>query len=160
MTCQRRRAAIALTGAALLPSAALAQTPAAKPAEKEPELDAPYVPTPQDVVDRMLELAKVTAEDYVMDLGCGDGRILVTAAQKFGALIPIYGTLVTSAIALVIAVPLAVDVAARFNGAFAAAVMMRCIGVFGTVAFALLVCASAVCCYWRRAGWIRRGEWP
>ena len=65
-----------------------------------------------------------------------------------------------AAIALVIAVPLALDVAARFNGAFAAAVMMRCIAVFGTVAFALLVCASAVCCYWRRAGWIRRGEWP
>lgn len=80
-----RRAAIVLTGAALLPSTALAQTPAVKPAEKEPDLDAPYVPTPQDVVDRMLELAKVTADDYVMDLGCGDGRILVTAAQKFGA---------------------------------------------------------------------------
>ncbi len=64
---------------------ALAQQSPDKPAEKEPDLDAPYVPTPQDVVDRMLELAKVTAEDYVMDLGCGDGRILVTAAAKFGA---------------------------------------------------------------------------
>ena len=46
---------------------------------------APYVPTPQDVVDRMLELAGVTKDDVVFDLGCGDGRIPVTAAKKYGA---------------------------------------------------------------------------
>lgn len=46
---------------------------------------APYVPTPQDVVDRMLALAGVTKNDYVIDLGCGDGRIPVTAAKKYGA---------------------------------------------------------------------------
>ena len=46
---------------------------------------APYVPTPQDVVDRMLDLAGVTADDVVYDLGCGDGRIVITAAQRFGA---------------------------------------------------------------------------
>jgi SAM-dependent methyltransferase len=46
---------------------------------------APYVPTPQDVVDRMLALAAVTENDVVYDLGCGDGRIVVTAARKFGA---------------------------------------------------------------------------
>jgi SAM-dependent methyltransferase len=46
---------------------------------------APYVPTPQGVVDRMLELAEVTANDVVYDLGCGDGRIVITAAKKFGA---------------------------------------------------------------------------
>ena len=46
---------------------------------------APYVPTPQDVVDRMLELAGVTKDDVVYDLGCGDGRIVITAAQRFGA---------------------------------------------------------------------------
>ncbi|MBY0269982.1 MAG: class I SAM-dependent methyltransferase [Burkholderiales bacterium] len=45
----------------------------------------PYVPTPQAVVDRMLEMAKVTAQDYLIDLGSGDGRIVVTAAKKFGA---------------------------------------------------------------------------
>ena len=45
----------------------------------------PYVPTPQDVVDKMLELAKVTSDDVVYDLGSGDGRIVITAAQKFGA---------------------------------------------------------------------------
>jgi SAM-dependent methyltransferase len=46
---------------------------------------APYVPTPADVVERMLELAKVGPRDVVYDLGCGDGRIVITAAQKFGA---------------------------------------------------------------------------
>ncbi len=46
---------------------------------------APYVPTPQEVVDKMLELAQVTSKDVVYDLGCGDGRIVVTAAKKYGA---------------------------------------------------------------------------
>jgi len=46
---------------------------------------APYVATPQDVVDRMLTLAEVTAKDVVYDLGCGDGRIVITAAKKYGA---------------------------------------------------------------------------
>src|SRR5688500_16429072 len=45
----------------------------------------PYVPTPQDVVERMLQVAKVGPGDYVIDLGSGDGRIVVTAARKFGA---------------------------------------------------------------------------
>lgn len=44
----------------------------------------PYVPTPQEVVDRMLELAKVGPHDYLIDLGSGDGRIVVTAARKYG----------------------------------------------------------------------------
>ena len=46
---------------------------------------APYVPTPQEVVDRMLTLAGVQKNDFVVDLGCGDGRIPVTAAKKYGA---------------------------------------------------------------------------
>lgn len=46
---------------------------------------APYVPTPQAVVDRMLQLAEVTDKDVVYDLGCGDGRIVITAAKKYGA---------------------------------------------------------------------------
>ena len=46
---------------------------------------APYVPTPQEVVDRMLELAEVGKGDVVYDLGSGDGRIVVIAAQKYGA---------------------------------------------------------------------------
>jgi SAM-dependent methyltransferase len=44
----------------------------------------PYVPTPQEVVDRMLDLAQVKKGDVVYDLGSGDGRIVVTAAKKFG----------------------------------------------------------------------------
>ena len=44
----------------------------------------PYVPTPQEVVDRMLELAQVKKGDVVYDLGSGDGRIVVSAAQKYG----------------------------------------------------------------------------
>jgi hypothetical protein len=45
----------------------------------------PYVPTPQYIVDRMLQMAAVTSKDYVIDLGSGDGRIVITAAKKFGA---------------------------------------------------------------------------
>jgi ubiquinone/menaquinone biosynthesis C-methylase UbiE len=45
-------------------------------------LDVPYVPTPQDVVDRMLDMAKLTKDDFHMDLGSGDGRIAVTAAKR------------------------------------------------------------------------------
>jgi cyclopropane fatty-acyl-phospholipid synthase-like methyltransferase len=45
----------------------------------------PFVPTPLNVVDRMLELAEVTKNDVVYDLGSGDGRIVIRAAKKFGA---------------------------------------------------------------------------
>ena len=47
--------------------------------------DVPYVQTPPEVVDRMLELAAVSADDVVYDLGSGDGRIVIRAAQRFGA---------------------------------------------------------------------------
>ncbi len=47
--------------------------------------EVPYVPSPQIVVEEMLRLANVTKDDFVMDLGSGDGRILITAARKFGA---------------------------------------------------------------------------
>jgi hypothetical protein len=62
----------------------------ASPGFAEPEDDGfigdvPYVPTPQDVVDAMLTIAQVGPQDYVIDLGSGDGRIVVTAAAKFGA---------------------------------------------------------------------------
>lgn len=48
-------------------------------------LDVPYVPTPQPVVDRMLQMAGVKSTDLVMDVGCGDGRMVVTAAKQYGA---------------------------------------------------------------------------
>ncbi len=47
--------------------------------------DVPYVPTPPAVVEAMLKLAKVTSSDVVYDLGCGDGRIPIAAAQQYGA---------------------------------------------------------------------------
>ena len=50
-----------------------------------PQSLAPFLPTPEDVVDRMLELARVTRDDLVVDLGSGDGRIPIRAAQKYGA---------------------------------------------------------------------------
>ncbi|MCX6551039.1 MAG: methyltransferase domain-containing protein [Acidobacteria bacterium] len=57
----------------------------ASPLTKPPPRLAIYVPTPRDVVLRMLELAGVTKRDVVYDLGCGDGRIAITAAARFGA---------------------------------------------------------------------------
>jgi SAM-dependent methyltransferase len=47
--------------------------------------DVIFVPTPNDAVDKMFELAQVGAKDVVYDLGCGDGRIVISAAQRFGA---------------------------------------------------------------------------
>ena len=72
-----------------------AQTPQAQTTTQAPpaptttetpqrEPDVIYVPTPQEVVDEMLALAKVTKNDVIYDLGSGDGRIPITAAQKFG----------------------------------------------------------------------------
>ena len=50
-----------------------------------PQKLAPYVLTPQDVVERMLQIAQVGGNDVVYDLGCGDGRLVITAARKYGA---------------------------------------------------------------------------
>lgn len=61
---------------------ALAAVPASA---QEGRGDVVYVPTPQIVVDTMLDMAKVNAKDYVIDLGSGDGRIIITAAAKRGA---------------------------------------------------------------------------
>jgi len=49
------------------------------------KLDVPYVSTPQPVVDAMLGIAEVGSNDVVYDLGCGDGRIVISAASRFGA---------------------------------------------------------------------------
>ena len=62
--------------------------------------DVPYVPTPPNVVDAMLGIAKVDSNDYLIDLGSGDGRIVIAAAKKYGARgfgVDIDGTLVANA---------------------------------------------------------------
>lgn len=70
---------LALFGGALFACAAFASD--APPARKP---DVIFVPTPQEVVDEMLRIAKVGPEDTLYDLGSGDGRIPVTAAKRFG----------------------------------------------------------------------------
>lgn len=74
----------------MLPLAALAcalaiPLTASQAVQNRPASQVPYVPTPADVVDRMLALGNVTSSDVVYDLGCGDGRIVVAAAKKYGA---------------------------------------------------------------------------
>ncbi len=77
--------------AALLFAWMLLAAPVLGQAEVEEELkparapDVPYVPTPQEVVDKMLEMGQVSEGDVVYDLGCGDGRIVITAAKRHGA---------------------------------------------------------------------------
>jgi hypothetical protein len=75
---------------ALVAAAARAQPSATAPGGSSVELPAwaeevPYVRTPQPVVDKMLDLAEVGPDDFLIDLGSGDGRIVITAAQKRGA---------------------------------------------------------------------------
>jgi precorrin-6B methylase 2 len=60
-------------------------SPALLLAQQKVSLDVPYVPTRQTVVDAMLRLANVKKGDVLYDLGCGDGRIVVTAAKQYGA---------------------------------------------------------------------------
>ena len=66
-------------------AAAFALTAGAAPLPPAPQIRVPYVPSPAEVVDRMLTLAAVTKDDVVYDLGSGDGRIPIAAAKKFGA---------------------------------------------------------------------------
>jgi precorrin-6B methylase 2 len=76
------RLALALCLALLASTAAVALAEDKKDKDRPP--DVVFVPTPQDVVEKMLEVAKVKKTDVVYDLGCGDGRIVVTAAKKYG----------------------------------------------------------------------------
>jgi len=77
-------------GAIELPANGKGQLALPKPPEINVEgkiycaVDVVFVSTPQDAMDKMLELAKVKKDDLVYDLGCGDGRIVVTAAKRYG----------------------------------------------------------------------------
>ena len=66
-------------------TAALPLLPLRAPAQAAAPIDVPYVPTPNDVVLRMLRLAGVGRNDIVYDLGCGDGRLVIAAARTYGA---------------------------------------------------------------------------
>jgi SAM-dependent methyltransferase len=87
------KSAVALVAAvslAAVQGAAFAQAAAEKKAEEyTPQVgqagkDVVWVPTPDALVERMLEMARVTSKDYVIDLGSGDGRTVITAAKKYG----------------------------------------------------------------------------
>ena len=83
-TSQEPKAPSSATTPPPAPAPAAQNPPAVEEAQEPKRPDVIFVPTPQEVVDKMLELAQVTKDDVVYDLGCGDGRIVVTAAKKFG----------------------------------------------------------------------------
>src|SRR5688572_22333161 len=76
---------LALALACALPAAAQQKDKAYEPQVGQAGKDVIWVPTPDEVVERMLRMAQVTANDYVVDLGAGDGKIAIAAAKKFGA---------------------------------------------------------------------------
>jgi len=81
----RRKALVAGLSFLAAGLVALAQAPATdtyQPSVGQPGKDVVWVPTPQAVVDKMLDLAQVTASDFLMDLGSGDGRTVITAARR------------------------------------------------------------------------------
>lgn len=80
MTHSKTRLSATLLMTALLAASAFAQD--AKP-KRDP--DVPYVPTTERAVEEMLKLAAVKSSDILYDLGCGDGRIVITAAKKYGS---------------------------------------------------------------------------
>jgi SAM-dependent methyltransferase len=77
--------ALALAAACALSLPASAQQKPYEPQVGQAGKDVIWVPTPDEVVDRMLRMAQTTPNDYVVDLGAGDGKIAIAAAKKFGA---------------------------------------------------------------------------
>ena len=75
---------LALCAGAQTPAQRAPQAPAAKPQKELRAPDVIFVPTPHEVVEAMLKVAKVGKDDVLYDLGSGDGRIPITAAQKYG----------------------------------------------------------------------------
>jgi hypothetical protein len=85
MNARRASRMLLLSAFALLASAALLAQTATKPFEPtvgQAGKDVVWVPTPQPLVEKMLDLAKVTPQDFLMDLGSGDGRTVITAAKR------------------------------------------------------------------------------
>jgi Methyltransferase domain len=80
-----RRIVLAFAAAMLAAYAAYAQLPDYKPHVGQQGKDVVWVPTPDEVVERMLVMAQTKPEDFVVDLGAGDGKIAIAAAKKFGA---------------------------------------------------------------------------
>jgi hypothetical protein len=81
----RFAAPLALALACALPAAAQQKDKAYEPQVGQAGKDVIWVPTPDEVVERMLRMAQVTPNDYVVDLGAGDGKIAIAAAKKMGA---------------------------------------------------------------------------
>ena len=83
---QRVRRLVLTLGLSLVAVSVFAQAPTPSqpfaPEVGQPGKDVVWVPTPQALVDRMLDMAKVTPQDYVIDLGSGDGRTVITAAKR------------------------------------------------------------------------------
>jgi precorrin-6B methylase 2 len=83
--CHARRLLALAAAVLLVASSAYAQATQTKPFEPtvgQAGKDVVWVPTPQPLVERMLDLAKVTPQDFLMDLGSGDGRTVITAAKR------------------------------------------------------------------------------
>ena len=76
---------LAIAAASLAAGAAAQDKKEFQPQIGQQGKDVIWVPTPDELVERMLRMAQTTANDYVMDLGAGDGRIAIAAAKKFGA---------------------------------------------------------------------------
>jgi SAM-dependent methyltransferase len=84
------RAAVTVLAAAVFAAGGCALAQSEKKGDFTPQVgqagkDVIWVPTPEELVERMLRMAQTTANDYVVDLGSGDGRIAIAAAKKFGA---------------------------------------------------------------------------
>src|SRR5262245_12362259 len=77
------RMPVALIALVLIAVAGAAGAQAPAPTLEKP-LDVPYVPTKEPIVDRMLQMAAIKPGDVIYDLGCGDGRIVIAAAKRFG----------------------------------------------------------------------------